>query len=255
MNKTSIIDKDYSSEDFLSSFDFDKFLNTVRKSLIWVILFFAIALSGAFLSVRYTKPLYQSQSLLKLDIQSEATSLGLGSTMASNALNNMSGEIELLKSRLFFSKVLDVVNMDVSYHYYGRYLTDERYKNTPFIVSYKLFNSDYYNRPFDLQILSEKEFELIYPGQETGEVFSFGEEIRDSNFNLLIEKSSSFQFPAAQGMYYFTINSRDALIGYLQRNVKVAPENLNARTIRISLTDHNLKKLKKNLRICPLVAL
>lgn len=244
MNKTSIIDKDYSSEDFLNSFDFDKFLNTVKKSLIWVILFFGIALSGAFLSVRYTKPLYQSQSLLKLDIQSEATSLGLGSTMASNTLNNMSGEIELLKSRLFFSKVLDVVNMDVSYHYYGRYLTDERYKNSPFIVSYKLFNTDFYNRPFDLQILSDREFELIYPGEETGEIYSFGEEIKDSNFNLLIEKSTNFQFPAAQGMYYFTINSRDELIGYLQRNVKVAPENLNARTIRISLTDHNKIKAR-----------
>lgn len=238
------MDKDYSSEDFLNSFDLEKFLHTIKRSLIWVVLFFVIALSAAFLYVRYTKPLYESQSLLKLDIQSEATSLGLGSAMASNALNNMSGEIELLKSKLFFSKVLDVVDMNVSYHFYGRYLTDERYKNSPFVVSYKLHNADYYNRPFDIELISSTEFQLTYPGAENGSVHSFGEEIKTKDFNLLIEKTENFKFPEVKGTYFFTINSEDALIRYLQRNVRVTPENLNARTIKISLTDHNKYKAR-----------
>ena len=231
----------------MNAFDLVKFLHTVKKSLIWVVLLFIVAGTGAFLFVRYTKPLFESQSLLKLDIESEATSLGLASAnYESAALNNLSGEIELLKSKLFFSKVISVANLDVSYHYYGRYLTDERYKNSPFVVSYKLHNGSYYNRSFDLEIFDENQFNLIYDrnGELVSETFRYGEEISTSDFNLLIEKTKNFNFPEVSGTYFFVINSEDALINYFQNNVKVTPENLNARTIRISLSDHNKYKAR-----------
>ena len=247
MSNSNIIDQETNSEDFLNAFDLVKFLHTVKKSLIWVVLLFIVAGTGAFLFVRYTKPLFESQSLLKLDIESEATSLGLASAnYESAALNNLSGEIELLKSKLFFSKVISVANLDVSYHYYGRYLTDERYKNSPFVVSYKLHNGSYYNRSFDLEIFDENQFNLIYDrnGELVSETFRYGEEISTSDFNLLIEKTKNFNFPEVSGTYFFVINSEDALINYFQNNVKVTPENLNARTIRISLSDHNKYKAR-----------
>ena len=247
MSNSNNIDQEKNSEDFLNAFDLVKFLHTVKRSLIWVVMFFVIAGTAAFLYVRYTKPVFESQSLLKLDIESEATTLGLASTnYESAALNNLSGEIELLKSKLFFSKVLSVANLDVSYHYYGRYLTDERYKNSPFAVSFKLHNGSYYNRPFDLEIFDENQFKLIYDknGELVTEVYSYGTEITTSDFNLLIEKTRNFSYPEVSGTYYFVINSEDALIDYLQRSVKVTPENLNARTIRISLTDYNKYKAR-----------
>ncbi|MBE63880.1 MAG: tyrosine protein kinase [Flammeovirgaceae bacterium] len=247
VSNSNIIDQETNSEDFLNAFDLVKFLHTVKKSLIWVVLLFIVAGTGAFLFVRYTKPLFESQSLLKLDIESEATSLGLASAnYESAALNNLSGEIELLKSKLFFSKVISVANLDVSYHYYGRYLTDERYKNSPFVVSYKLHNGSYYNRSFDLEIFDENQFNLIYDrnGELVSETFRYGEEISTSDFNLLIEKTKNFNFPEVSGTYFFVINSEDALINYFQNNVKVTPENLNARTIRISLSDHNKYKAR-----------
>lgn len=247
MNKTSIINHDDTADDMLNAFDLEKFLLSVKSSLLWIALIFVFAGSVAFLIVRYTKPLYESQSVLKLDMESEASSLGLASeNFGQTGMNNISGEIELLKSKLFFNKVISVANLEVSYHFYGRYLTDERYRNSPFVVSYKLHNAQYYDRPFDLEILDETSYRLSYHkgSQQVNEEHAFGEEIRNADFNLLIEKTRFFQFPQVSGTYFFTINSNDALIAYLQKNVKVTPENFNARTIRISLSDHNQYKAR-----------
>ncbi|MEQ9306428.1 MAG: Wzz/FepE/Etk N-terminal domain-containing protein, partial [Marinoscillum sp.] len=125
-------------KDLLNSFDPDKFLYVLRKSIVWMLLFIGTGISLAFLYVRYTKPVYESESILKLEFQSEATDLGLGARIGN--FEGLSGEIELLKSNLFFSKVLDAVDLDVTYNYYGRYLTDERYKNSPFQVTHLLKN-------------------------------------------------------------------------------------------------------------------
>ncbi len=247
MKNSSYTDQETNQEEILNSFDFFKFLNTVKKSLVWIAIFFVVSGTLAFLAVRYTKPLFESQSVLKLDMESEATSLGLASVnYESAALNNLSGEIELLKSKLFFSKVISVANLDVSYHYYGRYLTDERYRNSPFVVSYKIHNSTFYNRSFDLEIVDENRFILKYNsnGTDIEEVYSFGEEIANEDFNFLIEKTGQYKFPDVQGTYYFVIHTEEFLIDYLQQNVQVRPENLNARTIRISLTDHNKYKAR-----------
>lgn len=232
--------------DILNSFDLDKFLFILKKSLIWMVLFFIVGVSLSFLYVRYTKPVFESQSIIKLDFESEARSLGLANNIQSLELSELSGEIELLKSKLFFSGVVDVIDMDVSYYFYGRYLIDERYKNNPFVVSYKIKNSAYYDRPFDVVIKSASEFELMYSGDdsEIAQTYSFGEEIRTEDFNLRLDKTDHFAFPQAEGHYYFTINSREALIAYLQRNVNVRPENFKAKTIRISLTDYNKYKAR-----------
>lgn len=230
-------------DELLNSFDLEKFLFILRKSILWMLLFVAVAGSLAYLYVRYTKPIYESTSLLKLDFESEATTLGLTSGVKSFE-NELSGEIELLKSKLFYSKVVDAVDMDVSYHYYGRYLTDERYGNSPFAVSHKVKNGTFYDKPIDLEILDESSFRLIYYMGETevSNTYKFGEPIVKEDYNLLIEKTHHFRLPEVKGTYFFTINSREAQIGYFQRNVNVRPENFNARTILISLADHNRYK-------------
>ncbi len=230
--------------EIFNSFDPEKFIFILRRSLIWMILFIAVCGATAYLYIRYTKPVYESTSILKLDFESEATTLGLTKGVGASAVigKELSGEIELLRSRLFYSQVIDVVGLDVSYHYYGRYLTDERYKNNPFVVSHKIKNSNFYDRPIDLRIIDDQTFELDYGAGE--ETYHFGQVISNDNFNLLIEKTRNFVLPDVAGRYYFTVNSDDALLKYLQRNVQVRPENFSARTIRISLADYNVNKAR-----------
>jgi capsular exopolysaccharide synthesis family protein len=150
----------------------------------------------------------------------------------------LSGEIELLKSRLFFNKVVDAVDLDVSYYKYGRVLDDERFENSPVHISYKVLNDDYYDRPIDLEILDDKRFTLPALSEET---FEFGKDISIGDLNLWVEKSNHFSQNAV-GAYYFKINSREALVNFLKANVQVVPESFTAKTLRISLQDHNRRK-------------
>lgn len=229
----------------VDTFDFGKLLFTLRKSLIWIILFVTLSVTTAYLIVRYTKPLYESSSLIKLDFESEATSLGLvNNGPIQQDLSGISGEIEILKSRLFLSRVAEAVNYDVSYHFYGRYLTAERYRNSPFVVSHRVKNTSLYERPIDIQLIDEREFLITYNyGEEKSIRGSYGEDIRTEDMNILVEKTRHFS-PDVLGKYFFIFHSRDALVQYFQTNCDVVPENFNAQTIRISLKDFNQTKAK-----------
>ncbi len=225
-------------QEILSSFDLEKFKLILHKSWVYIALFLIASCSLAYLYVRYTKPLYESSSVVKLNFESEASMLNISSPVMKQE-GEISGEIELLKSPLFFSKVVDAVDMDVSYFRYGRLLDDERYGINPFAVSYKVKNAAYYNRPIDINILNDQQFELEY--DNTRNVYPFGQDIVTPEFNLLVQKTEHMN-AQAYGKYYFTINSKEALISYLKSRVQVVPESFTAKTLRISLQDFNRKK-------------
>ncbi len=233
-------------DDLLNNVDLDKIGIVFRKSIFWLCLIFIVTCSSAYLYVRYTKPLFESESTLKLDIQNEASIIGINNPLENPSIAGLSGEIELLKSDLFFDHVVKAINYDVSYYYYGQILTEERYRNSPFIVSYKLKNTSFFDRPFDIEIIDEKSFVLSYEydGVSFNDPYQFGSEIQNELFNLLIEKTSAFSNSNGVGRYYFTVNSNAALNNYFRENIIVEPLNFNAKTIRISLRDHNKFKAR-----------
>ncbi len=215
-----------------------KLLLVVRKSIIWIIIFLLTGVSSSYLIVRYTKPVFESSSLIKLDFENEANTLGLvNNGRLDQDLAGMSGEIEILRSRLFLSKVADAINYRVAYHYYGRYLTDERYKNSPFVVSYKVKNPTFFDRPIDIRILDGTSFELYE------NLYRFGDDIVLDGLNLLIEKTPYFN-ESSIGKYFFIINSQESVIGFLKQSSSVNPENFNAKTIRINFRDFNKHKAR-----------
>lgn len=232
------------SDDILADIDFEKIFSILKKSAVWVIIIFLICNLSVYLYLRYTKPLFQSESTLKLDIQSEAALVGINNPMLGQDISGLSGEIELLRSKLFFGKVADLVDLDVSYFYEGRYLTDERYGNNPFKVEFKLKNPNYFDRPFSIEILNRNSFILEYEleGEVMSGKYNFGQRIKSVPFELVLTKTPYFSENNGIGSYYFTINSRDAIIDYFDNAVTVEPLNLNAKTIKVGLKDYNKQK-------------
>lgn len=232
----------------VDTFDLGKMLFTFRKSIVWIILFLVLGITGAYLIVRYTKPVYESSSVIKLDFESEASTLGLVTNGQLQQDQGISGEIEILRSKLFLRKVVEAIDYDVSYHYYGRYLTDERFGNSPFIISHKVKNLSYYDRPLDITLISDAEFEISFSKTSDRTIKGrFGQDIVTEDLNLLVEKSSFYDQSLIGGTYFFIINSDDALINYLQANSTVQPENFSAKTIRISFKDFNRIKARSFL--------
>ncbi len=233
----------------LDEIDFTKILSIVNKSLIWIALFIIISVSTAWLVIRYTPPLYESSSTVKLKVKSDAGLLGLGGMGESieNHYGNLSGEIELIKSKLFYTKILEQLDLNVSYFTKGDILSTETYKTAPFVVEYNVKNDAIYNQPIEVILKSNGTFFLKYilHGEEVFDEFLIGREYENDFLRFRINHTQYF-YPDLEGKpYTFIINSPGALHAYLNNNIGVDVVNYNASMIKISFKDYNQTKAQE----------
>ena len=218
----------------------EKLLIIGRRNLVWMIVIFFVCNTTAYLVTRWTKDVYESDSELKLDIKREATELGIKGIAQDPDMDVISGEIEQIRSRLFFSKIIDSLDIRVSYYSEGNVLFNELYRISPFKV--KLIKESYRieNTPIYLTPISETAFKLKFgTGQEL--VGNFGDTIKTEDAKFIVVNSGKLN-TSDPNDYYFVINSRDRLVSYLSSQCIVEPLNLNANTIRISFKDNNALK-------------
>jgi capsular exopolysaccharide synthesis family protein len=230
---------------FLNEIDFEKLYTVLGKSWKWILFIVLLTNLAAYLVIRWTKPVFESYSDLKLNIKNEANLLGFMEVNEDASLNNLSGEIELLKSKLFFDKVIQSLDLDVSYFSVGNILEDEKYGNPPFKVEYNLKDSWAYDRYFTVDIKNGTEYILGYPGSAGIEqLYKFGEEVENDHLVLRIDLNVLPEEIDPQQIFSFRINSRNSLLRYIENNLNVEPLNLTANTIRISFRDHNKFKAR-----------
>lgn len=228
------------------SFDQDRFIVVLKKSFPWILILLLATFIISYLSIRYTKPLYESSSILKLNIKRDASILGLEEYDEEQVFNSLSSEIELLKSRLFFNKIIDALNLDVSIYTIGKILLDERYNNPPFTVEKHIKNQKVYNIPFRVDILSTRQFNLSYEveGRSYESTYNFGEKIQTDLFDFEIRLTEFYEHGIQDNEFYFYVYSRQYLLDYIAENMSVNPLNLNANTIQISFKGYNMHKAR-----------
>lgn len=230
----------------IADIDFEKLKSIIRKSLPWLIFLLVATNLTAYLLIRWTKPVYESESELKLEFKSKATAFGINNLVENQSLNHLSGEIELLSSKLFFNKVIDAINIDVSYNYRGNILNDERYRHSAFNVDYTMSGSILLDKEIDIEFIGEHNFLLSYDlgNEKYNKVHRFGEKIKTGGAELIITPTENFNEGIGEE-YFFVIHSRKALENYFINNFEVQPLNLQANTIRLSLKDNNRFKAKE----------
>lgn len=228
------------------SFDQDRFIVVLKKSFPWILFLLLAAIVLSYLAIRYTKPLYESSSILKLNIKRDASILGLEEYDEEQTFNSLSSEMELLKSRLFFNKIIDALNLDVSIYTIGKILLDERYNNPPFTVKKLIKNERVYNIPFRVDVLNTREFNLSYEigGRRYETSHNFGEEIQTDFFNFEIQLTEFYHHGIQDNEFNFYVYSRQYLLDFIGENMSVDPLNLNANTIQISFKGYNRHKAR-----------
>jgi len=145
---------------------------------MWVALILLICNLGGYLTTRWTKDVYESASELKLDVKRNATELGIKSVVADPDVDIISGEIEQIRSNLFFSKIIDSLNLRVSYFSEGNVLFNELYGISPFKVKLLVENHKVENVPFYLTPVSEVSFKLKFGVQGDETIGNFGEPVK-----------------------------------------------------------------------------
>jgi len=218
--------------------DFNKLKTIFTHYWLWLVIILVAINSVAYLTVRYTKNLYESSSVLKLDIKQEATEFGIKPTVEDPNVNLLSGEIELIESRLFLTRVVDSADLNVSYFSEGRVLNDELFYDVPFTVQYKAHNHASFNVPIHLDDTGDGGFSLRVGDNGQKIAGRYNTKVTLEGVDLYIEKNNDFRKGDEIG-YFFTLNTRDALLGYLSRSLTAEPLNFNANTLRVSFKDNN----------------
>ncbi|MEM6522885.1 MAG: polysaccharide biosynthesis tyrosine autokinase [Bacteroidota bacterium] len=228
----------------IEGIDFYKLRAVISKSAIWLALIFAFSVACAYLVIRWTKPLYESVSEVKLDVEANATELGITSIAENQNLNVISGEIELLRSKLFFNKVIENFDLDVSYFTAGTVLTDEKYPNAPFKVDYIVKDNQAYDKRIYIKLIDQNEYKVSFQNEDVGngQSYKVGALVEHDwlNFSISLTKD----FISGDESYFFVINSQSSLVNYFEENLIVEPLNLNANTIKIAITDYNRHKAR-----------
>ncbi len=222
--------------------DFDKLSMLVKKNLWIIIAIFVASNLTAYLGLRWTKDVYESSSELKLDIKQDATALGIAQVVEDQNRNIVAGEIEQMRSKLFFSRVLDSLDLWVSYYSEGNVLETEMYRGSPFRINYNMADERHMNAPIYFEFLKNNRYRIEF--DLTGEEY---EAPLDSAIVLPGGSLTASLAPRAQpdfdNKFYFVINTRDRLLDFLTTNLKIEPINYEANTIRVSLRDFNPLKV------------
>ncbi|TDI69345.1 MAG: polysaccharide biosynthesis tyrosine autokinase [Bacteroidetes bacterium] len=226
--------------------DIEKLHTVLGKSWLWIMLIVLSTNLTAYLVIRWTKPLFESYSDIKLNVKKDANFLGFLEINEEQNLNNISGEIELIKSKLFFDKVIKTLDLDISYYAVGNILEDEKYRSPPFKVEYTFLDNWVYDQQFTVAISNEDEFILGYPDhtQIPDQSCRFSQTIQNEHFALRLTMNLPLNEVDKDQLYSFKINSQNSLLLYLENNITVEPLNLTANTIRISFRDHNRYKAR-----------
>jgi tyrosine-protein kinase Etk/Wzc len=239
--KTDFSPKFSSNNTLGEGIDLEKLRTVFRHNLWWIISIFLTCNLAAYLTTRWTKDIYESESELKLDIKRDASDLGINKLVQDPDLNIIAGEIEQIKSRLFFSRIIDSLDLRVSYFSEGKVLYDEMYKRAPFeVINIKAANG-LEDLPIYFIPLSESSFKIKIglKGPTVAGVYGVPVKINGSEFTVLNLSHLTENDP---NDFYFVINSREQLTSYLYKNTGVEPLSLNANTLRISFKDYNALK-------------
>jgi tyrosine-protein kinase Etk/Wzc len=232
-NKSLIINKDFDASIF----------RTILKRYWWWPLFFSLLFASfAFFFLRYNKPIYESTLVLQIGNQDNAKEI-LAVENVNAKTDNVSSEIELLKSQFLFEKAVERINYNVSLFSKGQILTEERYTSSSFNVKpYALLDSNLINLPIYVDF-DGKKVSLKY--EYNGKNFKFsgatGEHIKNQHFDVIVKANNidCFREDADENELYFMFNSVQSFAMRMLPNLSVQELDPAAKTIQIKFQNNN----------------
>lgn len=220
---------------FSNEFDLGLFLHIVRKSLVWAVGFFGLAMLAAFVYLRYTPEVYQAATLIQLG-EDDRSSRILNVDFSNE--NGLDARLELLRSKLLVARTLKRLPVDISYYGEGQILTSEHYRRSPYSVVVDQADGQWKNRPIYLTFNSTHSFGLVGTEHQNLPV---GQRVQlpGLSFTLDVADPTGLEEVLEAASLYFTINTTQALVNRFHQNMAVRVMNQTAKTLEISFEDNN----------------
>jgi uncharacterized protein involved in exopolysaccharide biosynthesis len=206
--------------------------------LIILCMMAAVMIAKKYLS--YVTPMYEATAKLKLaDVSEGVPSSNLFKNLDVFATTNkITAEIEVIRSQVLISTVLDSLDFDQEVKRIGKVRSVELYHESPFVIHASLGHPQFYDKPFLLTVLSQEAFILEFPNASGKVNGTFGEVVNFADSRLLIElradviqSKSNF---ALIDQYSVEFLSREKLIRSIQQNLDIVAVDKDVPVIRIS---------------------
>jgi capsular exopolysaccharide synthesis family protein len=226
--------------------DFRRIIRLIASNWLMILLALILALTGAYLYIRYTQPMYTASGSIIIKDES-SNSLGPDAVQLQgldlfNAQRNLSTEIEIIQSKLIVERAINDMPfpLGVSYFAKGRFKTTDLYKNTPFIIEADTIYGSAYERNFGIHFIDNHQFEFSYEENEerVAEIYQINQPFtnRFGIFTLHLNAVGQPLFIHENG-YAFVIHYPSSVINIYRGKVNVYRADENTSILAISSVD------------------
>lgn len=234
-------------------FDFKLFVTIARKNMLWFFLFMITSMGTGLLILRYTAPVYEASTILKIANENNAQNvLGISSDnkIFSNDNQQLAGHVELIRSRVILQRALSRLPLHISYYSQGAVLVNELYKQSPFNVEFSLRDSSIMGIHIYVEFLNKDKFTLSYQGDSALQTYTFeigkwfsipaaDMRITINDYSLISQHQKEFSKDA----FFFQLNSSTDVADEITKDLIVNVLNPEAKSVIIKLRGKNLRKM------------
>ncbi|MFQ3676274.1 MAG: polysaccharide biosynthesis tyrosine autokinase, partial [Endomicrobiia bacterium] len=233
--------------------DFGIIIHILRKNTVFFFSIFFLAILIAFLFIRYSQPIYQTNSILQINKEESSKLALLELTGIENQMmgggNPITSMIEQIRSKEFLKRTLRKLPLDISYFSKGVFLDNEMYKTSPFFVEVRDWKEHLLDEKIYLNFYSQDSIELYIERNGVRQEFNFlanqwhtilGGQIyiNISNFEQIKENQKQFK----KDLYYFIVHSPASAYSYHMKGLNISLLSDVAQTISVSYSGNNPKK-------------
>lgn len=225
-------EKSVFNEELDDDFDFTGLLFAFLRKWYWFVLFLFLGYAGAYLYLKVITPIYKvNATLLIKDEKLKKKGQDVMEELSAVGSKQIDNEIEVLRSRVLIGKVIDALNLTVSYWLEGRSRDTELYADSPIKVNVKELTAYAYGHPLYIQSLSDNQYKLLDEEKNSIGVFEYSQLIKSPYGQFRVFRNK--HVPSLTVPLRIMFISRDALIGNLIGSLQLAP--LSKQTSFISL--------------------
>ncbi|MEI6764146.1 MAG: polysaccharide biosynthesis tyrosine autokinase [Bacteroidota bacterium] len=224
--------------------DLKLLLFIARKNIYFPIIFIIIAIIGAVLYLRYTHPVYESNSIIQIQTNEEANKILGVQDMGSES--ELPRKIEVMRSFTFLQRVTSKLPLDIGYFTKGTILDYEQYNGTPYRINALVKNQTIYGVSVFIRFYDGDKASIGYtlPDKTRREQdFSIKDKVSTPEFDFTLQTIDYAKLYGNSNLltdeYFFVINKPEQIVNEISSNLVVSVMNDAAQTIEVKYQDRN----------------
>lgn len=220
------------NEELEEDFDILGFIFKYLRYWYWFLLTMVLGYVGAYLYLKKYTPIYKvNATLLIKDEKIKKKGGDLMDDFSALGSKQMDNEIEVLHSRALIGRVIDALNLTVTYWHEGRSRDRELYSDSPIKVIVKELKDYAYSNPFYIKYVSETQYQILDTKQDVVGKFDFSQLIQSpyGQFRVFRNKAVKPNNEPIKVLF----ESHESLVNSLVGGIQIAP--LSNKTSFISL--------------------